>query len=195
MPRGRTLRTPENVALARRMRGEGKLIREIAEHFGCGVSTIGQWFTDPDGQRHVERKRGYQGSCVDCGAPTDGGAGRGRAAKRCATCSTEHIKASAKWTRDAIIAAIRDWADRYGSPPPQTAWLGKHPNRREEDARRFAEGDYPYASQVVRQFGLWANAIEAAGFPRPEVGRYDRAAARVRRRSPGTTPVRESGEG
>lgn len=62
----------------------------------------------------------YAGSCVDCGAPTNGYNGPGKASKRCVACAAADRKI---WTREALIAAIQAWADETGGiPPTATDW-------------------------------------------------------------------------
>ncbi len=66
------MKTPENLARARQMRSEGKLLREIAEEIGVEVQTINSWLIDPDGSRLRARKESYRGTCIDCSGPTSG---------------------------------------------------------------------------------------------------------------------------
>lgn len=62
----------------------------------------------------------------------------------------------ARWTADTVVAAIRDWGAKHGRPPMQ----------------RDANGDpsLPSASVARSACGSWANAVEEAGFPRPQRG-------------------------
>ena len=87
---------------------------------------------------------------------------------------TQH-RQTERWTPDAIVLAIQQWARENDAPPAQADW---NPHRarvhlRDEDrARRFergrAEGAWPSFSTVVRRFGSWNAALRAAGFePRP----------------------------
>lgn len=82
----------EKIAQARRMRAEGRVLREIAEHFGVGVTTAPRW-TDPEQDAagraaarawkaaNRERTRAYdheygdthRGTCVRCGQPRGAG--------------------------------------------------------------------------------------------------------------------------
>lgn len=115
----------------------------------------------------------YGGTCVDCGATTNGSDGR-KPEPRCGTCSARRVgHANKVWTRDGILAAIRAWADEYGEPPAQTDWNPHHARRILHDdarARRFedANGRWPTFKTPIREFGSWNAAIVAAGFaPRP----------------------------
>jgi hypothetical protein len=61
------------------------------------------------------------------------------------------------WSKDTIIAAIQRWATEHGAPPTANSWSKK-------------QDGCPACSTVLKHFGSWANAIEAAGFPRPVRG-------------------------
>jgi class 3 adenylate cyclase len=81
----------ERVALARTLRDEGRVLREIAEEMGVAVQTVHDWLSDPDGSKLKARKQRYAGRCIECGAPTGGHAGRGaNAPKRCQRCAARH---------------------------------------------------------------------------------------------------------
>lgn len=154
--RGRTVRTPERVAEAQRMRSEGKFLREIAEHFGIGVQTAHAWLTDPDGSILRERRRKYDRTCVDCGGRVDGRS-PGKMANPdepvCITCAGEHY---AVWTREAIVLCIQEWGDEHGGVPPTA-----------NDFHRGRVRDrhtVPNVSHVLNRFGTWNDAIRAAGF-------------------------------
>jgi hypothetical protein len=110
------------------------------------------------------RKAQYAGTCVDCGGPTDGtNPGRGMPT-RCGACAARYAHETARWTPEAILNAIRQWAaDHDGDPPRAPAWLARH------DTEHF-----PYASTVLNAFGTWNAAIEAAGFTPRASGHYGR---------------------
>lgn len=61
------------------------------------------------------------------------------------------------WTREEIISRIRAWNAEHGAPPRANGWA-------------HATGGNPAQSTVIKVFGSWASAIEAAGFPRPKRG-------------------------
>lgn len=63
-----------------------------------------------------------------------------------------------RWTRPGLVTAIRDFAASAGRPPTADEW-------------RVA-GPWPTLKTVMRHFGSWAAAIEAAGFQRPTRGTY-----------------------
>jgi hypothetical protein len=162
--RGYTVKSPENVALARRMREEGKVLREIGEHLGVRRSTVDTWLKDPDGKLTRARKDSYAQPCVDCGGPTSGSEGR-RETPRCQRCANIHCAAETQvWTRAAIVLAIQEWAAAYGQPPAIADW---------SRAARYeqADGQWPSYQSAVRRWGSWNAAIAAAGFtPRPPHG-------------------------
>jgi hypothetical protein len=63
-----------------------------------------------------------------------------------------------RWTREAIVAAIRAEAERTGFVPQQRDWGGP------------STDEHPNCLHAQRVFGNWGNAIEAAGYPRPRRG-------------------------
>jgi hypothetical protein len=157
----------ERAAEARRLRDQGLLLREIGERMGVSTQAVHEWLSDPDGSLRRARKASYRGVCVDCGGPTDGSNGPGKASVRCMDCIA--------WTREGILLAIMEWADDHGGVPP-----------REQDVRIGAEGHsrLPYESSVRRHFGSWNNALLAAGFDlhtdrRPETQEAIMAALRA----------------
>lgn len=172
MSRGVTVKSPERVAEAIAMRERGMLLREIAAHFGVGLSTVAMWLTDPDGARAKARAKAREdvdaAPCVDCGAPTSGRQKGGRRDEpRCRLCAAR-IGADKRriWTREAIVIAMQEWAHEHGEPPAVADWdpylarIYLH----EERAARFAAGKWPSRWSVVHEFGSWNAAIEAAGF-------------------------------
>lgn len=94
--------------------------------------------------------------------------------ERCASCNRA---AQVVWTREAIIAAMRAWAAEYGEPPAcadWNQWAARHGFHDEQRAERHkqgnAEGKWPWFDAVVKNFGSWNLAIEAAGFTPRAVG-------------------------
>lgn len=142
--RGRTVRTPELVAEATRLRAEGLTYKQIGEVLGVSLQAAREWITDPDSAQRTARKVGYQGVCDSCGGPTDGTMGPGRASKRCMECI--------EWPAEAVVAAMQRWADDHGGLPP-----------RMEDWREAAP-DRPCATVVaVGKIG-WNELLLRAGF-------------------------------
>jgi hypothetical protein len=70
-----------------------------------------------------------------------------------------------QYSRDQILAAIRDWATRYGEPPSGCDWEPARARRQGQDWRadRYEGGDWPSARMVRAQFGTFNGAIVAAG--------------------------------
>jgi hypothetical protein len=57
-----------------------------------------------------------------------------------------------RWSRERILDALRAWAQAHGRPPRPSEWRQGDPN-----------GERPSAQVVVRRFGSWALALDAAG--------------------------------
>lgn len=113
----------------------------------------------------------YSRPCADCGKPLNGSNGTGpNAYVRCQPCGAKHSGAERKvWTREAIVAAIREWVDTYGEPPAANDWNvhgTRHWLHDEARARRFeeADGHWPSHNSVFREFHSWNAALVAAGF-------------------------------
>jgi hypothetical protein len=71
---------------------------------------------------------------------------------------------------DEIVAAVRRWHVSYGECPKMIDWEPSRARRYAQEwrAERFEEGEWPSARMVIRQFGSFNVAIEAAGLtPRP----------------------------
>jgi hypothetical protein len=144
------------------LRRNGVSSREIAERYGMKTTYVRTILSDPDGSKARARKERYRGTCRRCGGPTTGGDGRAKAPTTCASCFTSGQHERRYWTSERVIAAIKRFAVEHGRPPVATEWLyGIH--------GRNGDG-YPHAVIVIREFGSWANGVEAAGFPRPRIG-------------------------
>lgn len=118
------------------------------------------------------RKRQYDLACVDCGARvsgTDPGSRNGRE-PRCRGCRARETGAERiVWTRETVIAAIRDWNDLYGEPPAVADWRPYHTehvlgDRARAERWRNANGRWPSSNSVRAVFGSWAAGLTAAGF-------------------------------
>jgi len=160
----------QRYAEAARLQAKGLYAREIAAVMGVSESYVCDLFHDPDGSKDRARKNSYGGTCVRCGSRTSGSNGRAKAPKICGACSRLRQHEQRYWTRERVIAAVQRWAAEYGRPPRSGEWSAGNPDRW-----------WPTPSSVYRgsdspgaPFAYWADAIEAAGFPRPLVGRYER---------------------
>lgn len=148
---------------------------EASRITGVATSTLCRWRSPAAAERDraasraaKERRRGV---CRDCGARTSLHSD-GTASLRCSSCAHAWERANARWTREAIIAVIREYADTHGTTPTAPEWRGAGRPRQ-----------YPSTSCIVKVFGGWNAAITAAGFPARKPGQYDRAALRAQRRS------------
>lgn len=161
-------------AQVKALRDQGKYFRVIAAELGISYSYANDLYHDPDGTAGRARKASYAGECEVCGKATNGSNGPGKAASRC----NDHrlMPDEYKWTRARVIEAIQDYAAVNGRPPYATDWIRTD----------FVRG-YPALSSVYGRpgtgFKSWADAIEAAGFPRPRVGAYDRSVRAAERLS------------
>lgn len=130
---------------AAELRAQGLTGMQIAKRLGIRRSYAYALLTDPDGSRDRARKRSYNGTCIDCGASTDGSNGRANAPKRCQQCFNEvrHREACA-----AAIEKFQAFAAEHGRAPTAEEW------------RTGAPVD---SSTVQRLFGSWTAGLEAAG--------------------------------
>lgn len=160
-------RRAEVTARALELRAEGLTHKEVAARLGLSHSTVRSYISDPTGEAVAARKRSYSGVCEKCGGPTTGADGRAAAPTICADCGAQRQRESKYWTRERVIEAIQTWADEHGRPPAVADWC--HASK---------DGSHPSATRVYRSrdrdsapFASWADAIEAAGYQRPHVGR------------------------
>jgi AraC-like DNA-binding protein len=146
------------VAIARHLRAsEGLSIAQIAARLGRSEATVKGYFYDPTGAKAKAVKARYQGSCRQCGAPTQARGGKGDAYAYCKNCHPGAIKA--RWTRELVLEAMRAWRDRYGRAPSSYDWSRTHARRRGPDAlARLQERDWPTPATVSDLFGTWAQA-------------------------------------
>ncbi|MGI8714569.1 MAG: hypothetical protein ACR2NR_15610 [Solirubrobacteraceae bacterium] len=85
-----------------------------------------------------------------------------------------------------MIAAIVEFERRYGHPSAAADWDPARARRRGQltRAQRFyADGCWPWQTQVIRLFGGWNAAIAAAGCEPTRSGCYDLARAADTRRA------------
>lgn len=157
------------------LRRKGWGYRTIGRELGVSATTVRRWLNPDYDQRMKQnnraRKLKYAGKCVDCGARTSYGENKDNPCLRCVPCHRKYYRQQClenrEWTRERIIQAIQRWASEHdGKPPTTTDWLKPQPN-------------YPVFTKVYQDdknrslnpFRYWADAIEAAGFPRPVRGR------------------------
>jgi hypothetical protein len=127
-------------------------IAEIAGRLGRSPATVKAYFYDPTGQKARGVKARYVGVCRGCGAYTQPRNGKGDAYAYCKRCHLGAIKR--RWTRELVLAAMREWRGRYRRLPTSSDWSRNHARRRGGEAlARLAEGEWPAASVVSRLFG------------------------------------------
>ncbi len=141
----------ERVAQAARLRNEGLRWREIGELLGIS----------PDTARRYPHAR----LCPVCQHET---ILRG---ERCHSCwSSGRTRWGERFERADIIAAIQHWAALEGRAPAAIDWepadRDGHPRWEQECPR------YPPHSHVIRAFGSWNQALQAAGYDRPRPPAY-----------------------
>lgn len=134
----------------RRLReDEGLKWREVAERLGLALQTVHDYYTHPTHEADRARRDRYTGTCSDCGARTNNGGAAVGPPERCTNCTNP------RWTREAILDALRDWGEESGGIPP-----------REVDSHPGAEGHgrLPYWGTVASHFGTWNAGLLAAGY-------------------------------
>lgn len=151
-----SLARAEKVALIERVREERPDLtgREKAALLGMSYSAYKNLIYDPDGSKQRARRESYVGECLRCGAETRSN-GTSQASRLCVSCAQAE---QMQWTPERIIAAIQAFHARHGRTPSSHEWL------------LGPEEGCPYTATVLNRFPKWADAIEAAGFPRPTVG-------------------------
>ena len=167
----------ERAEQALALRAQGLLQREIAAELGISRSYASSLLADPEGVKDKERKDSYRKPCPQCGELMGGGEGPNseKFPKLCYQCAP---LATRYWTRERIIDAIQRWNEIYGRPPVATEWLvskdirgeGFPPTSAIYKYNKGARGGVPGTNH--NPFDSWADAVEAAGFPRPRRGEY-----------------------
>jgi AcrR family transcriptional regulator len=135
----------ERVAEVFRLREAKMTFRDIAEAMGMNEKTLRNYYSDPDGAKQAARRESYRGRCRQCGRPTDGSRGQGKAPELCTFCLQP------RWEPARILAAMRDFYAEHGRSP------------REVDGHHNSA--LPNESPVRRRFGTWNAALRAAGLP------------------------------
>jgi hypothetical protein len=161
-PLDRVVQRQRAVTLARHYReAEGLSIAQIAQRLGRAPATIKGYFYDPDGEKAKAVKRRYQGTCRNCGAPTQARNGKHDRYEYCKACHPGAI--ATRWTPTRVLDAMLDWHHRYGRLPSSYDWSRTHARRRGTQANeRLDDGDWPAASVVGDVFGTWQAAHKAS---------------------------------
>lgn len=110
-----------------------------------------------------------------------------------------HPGAPGRWSDEAILQALCDWAAEMGAPPRRQDWCGERPQDASAAQRKWMR-EHPYwpsSSCVAAHFGTWSRALEAAGLPARSLSFEDTVAERIqiawRMRADGHT-IRAIGE-
>src|SRR5262249_23273735 len=72
-----------------------------------------------------------------------------------------------RWSRAAIVEALRAWTDETGRPPRRQDWTGERPERAGDAQRKWMREHprWPSSSRVAARFGTWSAALRAAALP------------------------------
>ncbi len=163
----------DRVELAEDMRRKGKSLGQIAEALRLSKQTVRCYFADPHGDKLRERKRRYAGECIDCGRPTDGTAGKGRAPERCSNCRQLFERERAGWTPELIESLALEWHGKFGRSPRASEWRTRRRlGELVDDPLRF-----PLTATVQDVFGSWNLMLSSAGLPCLRPGSYPRESA------------------
>ena len=157
----------ERVAAMKPLLKQKLSVNTIAAELGISRSYAFSLRYDPSGTRERKRKRSYGGRCKTCGRRTDGSNGKRNAPSYCKFHAPAHkVQRPPRWPEERIIDAIQRWNHLYGRPPTSMQWnatqlryLGRY-----EEADLFRAGGWPWFTVVIRCFGKWGAALEAAGF-------------------------------
>lgn len=152
---------------------------EIARVMEVGRARAYELLGDPTQAKATKRKHRLYGACAVCEARVYNNGST--PPKRCRACDARLKNERA---RQRMLAALWEWAERYGSPPTASDWRRApstlrrlHPDRQRQILARHRDRHWPPASGVQNAFGSWNAALEAAGLE---------PLARGRRREPET---------
>lgn len=158
----RVARRRRRAARATHLRAQGRTVAQIARLLECSPWTIYSYLADPSNQRNRRLKHSYRGRCQGCGTPTSGGDGPDRSRPLCPGCRAALRR---RWSREAVIAALRDWSERSGAGRPPTSYELDHSKlsrRGDPRAALLAGGRYPSPRTCRRLFGSYPAAVTAA---------------------------------
>lgn len=155
----------------KRLREDERLMwREIGQRLGLAKSTVHDYYVHPTHESDRARRDQYTGMCAECGGRTNNGGSAAGPPTICKDCLNP------AWTREQVLAALREWGDDHGGIPP-----------REIDTRpgHDGNGQLPQQGTVKRLFGSWNDGLLAAGYKalhadrRPETQQAIEAALRA----------------
>ena len=92
-----------------------------------------------------------------------------------------HPGSPGRWTDEAILGALRQWAAEMGAPPRRKDWSGENPRGAPPAQRKWMldHSYWPSSSCVAAHFGTWSKALEAARLPARSLSFEDSAAERI----------------
>jgi hypothetical protein len=148
----------------------GHGIKAVAKQLGISANSVRR-YVDPayaERQRRLSReaKQRRTGICRECGGETRYNGHRVNGpSSLCSTCLHRLQHEAKLWTRETVIAAIQEWEQEHGRPPSANDWLHSDPEQHWPNRGSvYRSGNHPGSP-----FQNWADAIEAAGFPRPRM--------------------------
>ncbi len=88
-----------------------------------------------------------------------------------------------RWSRAAILEALRQWTAETGRAPRRQDWTGERPERAGEAQRKWMREHprWPSSSRVAARFGTWSAALREAALPARDLTFPTTVAERVRR--------------
>jgi hypothetical protein len=137
----------------------------VALRFGatCSAKTVADYLWDPTGAKAAARKAAYRGVCEQCGEPTSGGDGPGRARALCQRCKhTRHDSRARRHTPESITATLRSWRAAEGAWPTSTQLSRTAMARRGGEHLARYERYGLAARTVARYFGSVRAAVAVA---------------------------------
>src|SRR5258708_338349 len=117
-------RRADLVAQATTMRAQRMTNIQIGRLLGITPKYVSELLHDPSGA--LGRARKTKRNCIDCGTAIRSDSPSRNPQLRCFQCSIAYRKATAKWTKQAIIEAIHRWNKQYGRPPVSADWNVAH---------------------------------------------------------------------
>lgn len=169
-PDGRRRRREEKVIAALVLRQEhphwsnADIAREIARRFGgtCTANTVKSYFNDRDGTKAKRRRTALRGQCEVCGIATRGDR-HGKIPARCQKHRANERRTA--FDQAGIVEVLRTWNDEFGSWPTSTALRKDVAQRKGGAALERWERFGLHHVQVIREFGSFHAALDAAMDP------------------------------
>lgn len=158
-----------------RLREAGLTHKQIGERLGIPWKKSSALANDPDGSKLRERHERMGGTCEVCGKRTSWTVNG--PARLCIQHAQAQATRDRRWTAELVIDAIQRFAAVHGRAPIADEWITADPVNDYPPRSSVYGRDRPKSSgNPAAPFATWADAIEAAGFPRPTTGRRVRSA-------------------